>query len=57
MEKVIDGRSGYIITICVSNSERTIQTACVFVDKNVGEVFDAFNVVFGIEAKKLKELK
>lgn len=56
-EEVIEGRSGYLITIGEDNYEHTVPTARVFVDKHTGEVFDAFDVVFGIGNKKLKELK
>lgn len=56
-EKVIEGRSGYIITIGEDNTEHTVPTARVFVDKHTGEVFDAFNIIFGIGDSKLKELE
>ncbi|NFE84601.1 hypothetical protein FC754_10705 [Clostridium botulinum] len=56
-EEVIEGRSGYIITIGEDNTEHTVPTARVFVDKHTGEVFDAFNIIFGIGDSKLKELE
>lgn len=57
VEEVIEGRSGYLITLGEDNSEHTVVTERVFVDKNTGEVFDASDVVLDIGDKKLKELK
>lgn len=56
-EKTIEGKNGYIITIGEDNTENTVPTARVFVDRHTGEVFDAFNIIFGIDSSKLKELE
>lgn len=55
-EIVIEGREGYAITIGESHPDHDVSTNHVFVDKHTGQVFDAFDYIFDIGDKKLKEL-